>query len=329
MTIARAKIVGVGAYAPKRVVTNDDLAQSLHTSDDWIARRTGIRQRHVADAEESTSDLAAHAARHALARAGVGPEEVDLIVVGTTTGDMLLPSTASFVQRKLGACRAAALDVAAACAGSVYGLSVGAQYIATRKHRTVLVIGAEVYSRIVDWTDRTTAILFGDAAGAVVLRPSPDASGIVDADLHADGRYTEILCAPGGGARHPASHESIERRLHYVRMTSGSEVFKLAVRMLSDSAQAILRANGLGPADVTLFIPHQANRRIIEAAAERLGVPMDRVFVNADRYGNTASASVFVALEEAWSTGRIHPGDLLLLAAFGAGFTWGAALVRW
>ncbi len=326
--MTRARIAGVGAYVPPRVLTNAELAARVDTTDEWIVQRTGIRERHIADETEATSDLAVAAARQALARAGLAPEDVELIVVGTSRGDMPFPSTANFVQHKLGARRAGAMDVFAACAGSVYSLSIGAQYIQTGKYRTVLTIGAELYSRLVDWNDRATCILFGDGAAATVLRPATDGSGILDADLYSDGRHWEWLYVPGGGSKHPTSHETVDGRLHYLRMR-GDEVFKAAVRMLAESSLAILEKNGYAPEQVDLFIPHQANVRIIEAVAKRLGVPMDRVVVDVDRYGNTASASVYLALEEAWSQGRVRPGDLVLLASFGGGFTWGAALVQW
>ena len=324
----RAKIVGLGAYAPKRILTNKDLERMVQTSDEWIVQRTGIRERHIVDESEATSDLAVRAAQQALERAGVEPEEVDFIVVGTTCGDMAFPSTANLVQHRLGCRTAGSADIYAACTGSIYSLSIGAQYIQTGKYRTVLAIGAEALSRISDFTDRSTCILFGDAAGAAVLRPSDDASGILDTDLYSDGQYWDLLYQPAGGSRLPASHETVEQRLHYAKM-KGSEVFKVAVRMVGESAVRILERNGFKPEDVDLFIPHQANLRIIEAAMKRLVFPMDRVVVNIDRYGNTGSASVYVALEEAWSLGRVRPGDLLLLAAFGGGLTWGAALIRW
>ena len=324
----RAKIAGIGAYAPKHILTNHDLEKLVNTSDDWIVQRTGIRERHVVGEGEVTSDLAVRAAEQALERAGVEAEEVDLIVVGTTSADMPFPSTANFVQHKLGAARAASVDVWAACTGSLYGLSVGAQYIQTGKYRTVLAIGAETLSRATDWTDRGTCILLADGAGAAVLRPSRDASGVLDVDLYSDGQYWELLYQPGGGSKHPASRETVDGRMHYVKM-KGNEVFKVAVRMLEECSLRILERNGLEPGQVNLFIPHQANLRIIEATAKRLRVPMDKVFVNIDRYGNTGAASVYIALEEAWARGRINPGDLLLLAAFGGGFTWGSALVRW
>jgi 3-oxoacyl-[acyl-carrier-protein] synthase-3 len=324
----RAKIVSVGSYAPKRILSNADLAKMVETSDEWIVQRTGIRERHIAEEGEVTSDLAVRAAQQALERANLVPEDIDFIVVGTTSPDMPFPSTANFVQYKLGARRAGSVDVQAACTGSIYSLSIGAQYIQTGKYKTVLCIGAEILSRITDFTDRGTCILLADAAGAAVLRPTEDGSGVLDADLYSEGKYWEYLYQPGGGSKHPASHETVDARMHFAKM-KGNEVFKVAVRMFGDSAATILGRNGFTPADVDLFIPHQANLRIIEAAVKRLGLPMEKVLVNVDRYGNTGAASVYVALEEAWSLGRIKPGDLLLLAAFGGGFTWGAALVRW
>ncbi|HET8578593.1 MAG TPA: beta-ketoacyl-ACP synthase III [Methylomirabilota bacterium] len=326
--MTRVRIIGVGAYAPKRILTNQDLEKMVETSDEWIVQRTGIRERHIADESEATSDLALKAAQQALERAGVEPEEVDFIVVGTTTGDMMFPTTGNIVQHALGCRNAGSVDVYAACAGSIYSLSIGSQYVQTGKYRTVLCIGAECLSRITDFTDRGTCILLADAAGAAVLRPSDDEAGILDTDLYSDGRYGELLIQPGGGSRHPATHETVEQRMHYARM-KGNEVFKVAVRMFGDCAEKILTRNGIKVDDLALFIPHQANLRIIEAAVKRLKLPMERVLVNVDRYGNTGAASVYVALEEALATKRIQPGDVVLMAAFGGGFTWGAALLRW
>jgi 3-oxoacyl-[acyl-carrier-protein] synthase-3 len=324
----RAKIVGVGAYAPKRVLTNAELERMVETSDEWIVQRTGIRERRIADESEATSDLALRAAQQALERAGVEPGEIDFIVVGTTTGDMAFPTTANLLQHRLGCRNAGSIDLYAACAGSVYSLSVGSQYIQTEKYRTVLCVGAECLSRITDYTDRGTCILLADAAGAAVLRASEDESGILDTDLYSDGRYWELLYQPGGGARNPATHETVDKRMHYAKM-KGNEVFKVAVRMFGEAAERILTRNGFTADDLDLFIPHQANLRIIEAAVRRLKVPMEKVVINVDRYGNTGAASVYVAMEEAWSAKRLSTGDLVLLAAFGGGFTWGAALLRW
>jgi len=326
--MTRAQIVGIGAYAPKRILTNQDLEKMVDTSDEWIVQRTGIRERRIVDETEAASDLGFRAAQQAMERAGVEPEEIDLIVVGTTSGDMAFPTTANILQHQLGCRNAGSMDLYAACSGSVYSLSVGAQYIETGKYRTVLCVGAECLSRITDYTDRGTCILLADAAGAVVLRPAEGEAGIIDTDLYSDGRYGDLLIQRGGGSRHPATHETVDRRLHFAQM-KGNEVFKVAVRMFEDCAKRIIERNGFTIDDIDVFVPHQANLRIIEAAVKRLKMPMDRVVVNVDRYGNTGAASVYVALEEAWAAKRITSGDLLLLAAFGGGFTWGAALVRW
>jgi 3-oxoacyl-[acyl-carrier-protein] synthase-3 len=326
--MTRAQIVGIGAYAPKRILTNQDLEKMVDTSDEWIVQRTGIHERRIVDESEAASDLGLRAAQQAMDRAGVEPEEIDLIVVGTTSGDMAFPTTANILQHQLGCRNAGSMDLYAACSGSIYSLSVGAQYIETGKYRTVLCVGAECLSRITDYTDRGTCILLADAAGAAVLRPAEGEAAIIDTDLYSDGRYGDLLIQPGGGSRNPATHETVDRRLHFARM-KGNEVFKVAVRMFEDCAKRIIERNGFTVEDIDMFVPHQANLRIIEAAVKRLKLPMERVVVNVDRYGNTGAASVYVALEEAWAAKRITSGDLLLLAAFGGGFTWGAALVRW
>jgi len=289
------------------------LEKRVQTSDRWIVERTGIRERRIAAADETASDLAVRAAVQALGRAGVEPGEVDFIVVGTTTGDASVPTTANLVQHKLGCRSVGSLDLYAACSGSIYALSVGAQFIQSGKHRTVLCVGTEVLSRAVDPSDRGTSVLLGDAAGAVVLRPSEDESGLLDADLYSDGAFAELLFRPPGGT---------------IKM-KGPEVFKAAVRKLGECAARLLDRHGYGMADVDLFVPHQANLRLIEAAVARLGMPLSKVMVNVDRYGNTGAASVYVALEEAWASRRLGHGDLVLLAAFGGGLTWGAALLRW
>lgn len=326
--MTRARIIGVGSYAPKRILTNADLEKTVETSEEWIVQRSGIRERRIADEGEATSDLALKAAQQALERAGLVPEDIEFIVVGTTTPDMFFPAVGNLVQQRLGCRRVGSVDLLAACAGSVYSMAVGAKFIETGKYRRVLCIGAETLSRITDWTDRGTCVLLADAAGAAVLEASEDGSGLIDADLYSDGQYWELLYMPGGGSRYPATRETVDARMHYAKM-KGSEVFKVAVRMFVESTSALLKRHGFTAADVDLFIPHQANLRIIEAAVKRVGLPMERVFINVDRYGNTGAASVYVALEEAVSAGRITRGDLVLLAAFGGGFTWGAALVRW
>ena len=326
--MTRAKITGTGAYAPKRILTNADLEKMVETNDEWIQQRSGIRERHIVEEGEATSDLAVNASRQALERANLLPEDVDFIVVGTTTPDSFFPSTGNIIQHRLGCRRAGSVDVLAACAGSIYSLAIGAKFVETGKYRRVLCVGAETLSTITDFTDRGTCVLLADAAGAAVLEPSEDGSGIIDADLYSDGQYAELLHMPGGGSRHPATVETVNARMHYAKM-KGSEVFKVAVRMFVDCTETILQRHGLKAADIDLFIPHQANLRIIEAASKRVGLPMDRVFVNVDRYGNTGAASVYVALEEAIAAGRVKPGDRILMAAFGGGFAWGAALVQW
>jgi len=324
----RARITGVGAYAPKRILSNADLEKLVDTNDEWIVQRTGIRERRIADESEATSDLAVRAAQQAIERANLVPEDIEFITVGTTTPDMIFPSVGNIVQHRLGCRRAGSVDLLAACAGSIYSLSMGAQFIQTGKYRRVLCIGAETLSRITDFTDRGTCVILADAAGAAVLEPSEDERGLIDFDLYSDGQYWELLYMPGGGSRHPATKETVEARMHYAKMR-GNEVFKVAVRLFVDCAERILSRNGFTSADVDLFVPHQANLRIIEAAAKRVDLPMERVFVNVDRYGNTGAASVYVALEEAIAAGRLKRGDLVLIVAFGGGFSWGAALIRW
>ena len=324
----RARIVGMGAYAPKRIVSNADLEKIVDTSDDWIVQRTGIRTRHVADESEATSDLALNAAQQALDRAGLGPEDIDFIVVGTTTPDTFFPTVGNLLQHRLKCGRAGSVDVLAACAGSLYSLAIGASFIATEKYRRVLCVGAETLSRITDFTDRGICVLLADGAGAAILEAGDGEHGLLDVDLYSDAQYASLISMPGGGSRRPPTHETVDARMHYAKM-QGNEVFKVAVRMLVESAETILRRHGLSAADVDLFVPHQANLRIIEAVAKRLAVPMEKVCMNVDRYGNTAAASVYLALEEAVTAGRVQPGDLVLLGAFGAGFAWGAALIRW
>ena len=324
----RAKIIGTGAYAPTRVLSNADLEKLVETNDEWIVQRTGIRERRIKAPDQATSDLAVHAARQAIERAGIAPTDIELIVVGTTTPDHFLPTTANLVQMNLGCDRIGSVDVIAACSGSVYSMMIASQFVQTGKYRRVLAIGAETLSTIVDYTDRGTCILLADAAGAVVLEASEDGSGLIDGDLYSEGRYYDLLWMPAGGSRRPATHETVDQRLHFAKM-KGNEVFKVAVRMFAESTSKLLERHGFKASDVDLFIPHQANLRIIEAAAKRVELPMERVFVNVDRYGNTGAASVYVALEEAVSAGRVRPGDLVLMAAFGGGFTWGAVLIRW
>jgi 3-oxoacyl-[acyl-carrier-protein] synthase-3 len=326
--VLRARIIGTGSYLPERVVTNAEIERMVETSDQWIVERTGIRERRIASPSEATSDLAVAAATRALESAGVRASDVDVVLVATATPDMLFPATACLVQTRIGATRAFAFDLSAACTGFLYALSVADQYIRSGAARTIVVIGAEVLSRVMDWTDRTTCILFGDGAGAAVLRAEQGDRGILSTHIHADGSLWDFIHIPGGGSRHPPSEDTLNRRLQFLRM-KGSETFKVAVRTLEDTALEALKANGLSIADVHWFIPHQANRRIIEAVGARVGLPPERVVINLERVGNTSAASIPVALDELVRAGRVSPGQVLLFAAFGAGLTWGSAIVRW
>jgi len=326
--MARARITGTGSAVPAKVLTNFDLEKMVETSDEWITTRTGIKERRIAVEGEYTSTFAAAAARNALEMAGVAADEIDLIIVGTLSPDFPFPSTACLVQNELKAGRAAAFDLSAACSGFIYALSVAEKFIGAGAMRRVLVIGSEVMSRTVDWTDRNTCMLFGDGAGAVVLEASDDGRGVQSTHLHSDGNYWELLYQAGCGSRNPAVQKSLDERHVYLTM-QGNEVFKLAVRAMEEAAQEALQANGCTVADIGLFIPHQANRRIIDAIGKRLGLTDEQLFVNLERYGNTSAASIPIALDEAHRAGRIKDGDIVLFDAFGGGLTWGSALVRW
>ncbi|GIV57833.1 MAG: 3-oxoacyl-[acyl-carrier-protein] synthase 3 [Rhodothermaceae bacterium] len=321
-----AHLVGWGNYVPERVLTNDDLARLVDTSDEWIRTRSGIRERRVVGEGEHTSTMAAAAGRAALARAGLAPTDLDLIIVATSSPDHLTPPVSSQVQDLLGA-RCGAFQMVVGCTGFVYALVTAGQFIATGACRTVLVVGAELTSRWIDWTDRTTCVLFGDGAGAVVLQATDTPCGLLSFVLGSDGAGAEHLIVPGGGVAIPPSHESIDAGLNHVRM-NGREVFKFATRTMVEALEEVLQRAGLTTGDIDLFIPHQANLRIIEYAAQQAGLPMDRVVVNVDRYGNTSAASVPLALCEALDEGRARPGDTLALVAFGAGLTWAAALFQ-
>ncbi|AJE03288.1 beta-ketoacyl-ACP synthase III [Geobacter pickeringii] len=324
----RARIVGTGSAVPDKVLTNFDLEKMVDTSDEWITTRTGIKERRIAVEGEYTSTFATRAAERALEMAGIAAHEIDLLIVATVTPDFPFPSTACIVQSNIGASKAAAFDVSAACSGFVYGLSLASNAIRTGAASKVLVIGAEVLTRIIDWTDRNTCLLFGDGAGAAVLSSSSDEHGILSTHIHSDGNYWELLYQAGCGSRNPAVQKTFDERLYFLRM-QGNEVFKLAVRAMEDAALEALTTNGLTPADIDIFIPHQANRRIIDAIGKRLGLNGDKVFVNLDRYGNTSAASIPIALDEANRTGRIAAGDVVLFDSFGGGLTWGSALIRW
>jgi 3-oxoacyl-[acyl-carrier-protein] synthase III len=323
-------ILGTGSYAPERVLTNDDLSRMVDTSDEWIRARSGIRERHIAAADEATSDMAVHAARRALEDAGVSASEVDLLVVATVTPDYPMPSAACIVQHKLGLPAAAAcFDVNAACSGFIYGLDAACAMIGSGRYTKALVVGAEKLSSIVNWQDRHTCLLFGDGAGAAVVGTSDKPEiGLIGTKLGTLGEDAELLWIPAGGSRTPTTPETLARGDNFIKM-KGKEVFKLAVRVMEEAARDILEQHGVAANQIGLVIPHQANLRIIDAIAQYLELPVDRFFVNVDRYGNTSSASIPIALDEARRGGRIRPGDLTLLVAFGAGLTYGSALIRW
>lgn len=326
--MTRARIVGTGSYVPERVLTNADLEKLVDTTDQWIVDRTGIRERRVAAEGEASSDMAAAAARRALDMAGVPPEELDLIIVGTISPDMPLPSTAAFVQAKLGAKNAAAFDIAAACAGSLFGLSIAEKFIASGQYRRVLVLGVELLTRLMDWTDRNSCVLFGDAAGAMLLVPEEGERGILSTHLYTDGTQAEILCIPGGGSRRPVSAATIAEKLHFVHM-NGREVFKVAVRSLADALGAALAHNHLRPEGLQHVIAHQANLRILEAVLKRFEIPLSKCWLNLEKYGNTSSASLPMTLDEANRAGKLKEGDLIAMMAIGGGMAWGSGVVRW
>lgn len=328
MELRAVGIVGTGAAVPERVLTNADMEKMVDTTDEWIVTRSGIRERRIVEPGMGTSDLCVEAAKKALAAAKVAAEEVDLIIVGTVTPDYMFPATACLVQDRIGAKRAAGYDLSAGCTGFIYGLAMGSQAIASGMYDTVLVIGADTLSHVTDWTDRSTCVLFGDGAGAVVLRPVSAGRGLLGFQLGSDGSGGEFLILPAGGSKKPATEETVRERLHYIHM-NGPEVFKFAVRAIGDATLKSLEKCGLTREDIRLLIPHQANIRIVDAAAKRLGLSSDKVFVNLERYGNMSSATVPVALDEALGQGRIKPGDVIVLVAFGAGLTWGAAVLRW
>jgi 3-oxoacyl-[acyl-carrier-protein] synthase-3 len=323
-----AKIIGTGSYVPKKVVTNHDLEKLIDTSDAWITERTGIKERRIAEKGEMTSDLAYEAAHKALKAAKLSPSELDLILVATTTPDMIMPSCGCVLQEKLGAKKAAAFDLYAACSGFIYGLSIANAYIKSETYKNILVVGAELLSRFTDWEDRTTCVLFGDGAGAVVLQRHAGKRGILSTHLHSDGSLGNVLNIPGGGTLHPSSHETIDKRMHFIKM-KGNETFKAAVRALEEVAQETLAFNRIKAEDIDLLIPHQANLRIIQAMAQRLHMPMEKVVLTLPKYGNTSSSSIPMAMDEAVRDNRIKDHDLIMLAAFGGGLTWGSALIRW
>lgn len=322
------KITGTGSYLPPRVVTNADLEKLVQTSDEWITTRTGIKERRIADDATATSDLAIEAAKRALGEAKVLPENLDAIIVATVTPDMVFPSTACFVQKALKAQNAASFDIAAACSGFIYGLSIAKSYIESGLYKTILLIGAETLSKVTDWQDRNTCVLFGDGAGAVVLeRSTTDQNSILSVYLGADGSYDNLLNLPAGGSRNPTTLKTVENRLHFMKM-EGKEVFKIAVTKMTESAEKALELAGKKCEDIALLIPHQANLRIIEAIAKRLQFQREKVFVNLHKYGNISAATTIIALDEARREGLVKSGDLVELVAFGGGFTWGATVIQ-
>jgi 3-oxoacyl-[acyl-carrier-protein] synthase-3 len=323
-----AGVLGTGSALPEKVVTNADLEKMVDTSDQWIISRTGIHERRQAAPQETTSTLSVQAARLALKRAGIQPTDLDLIICSTISPDMPLPSTASLIQHELGAHGCCAFDLAAACSGFLFGMTVAEQFIRTRASKYVLVIGAELLSRYIDYTDRATCVIFGDGVAAAVFGPVEPPSGILAHELHTEGQYADHLFIPAGGTAMPASHHTIDERAHYIKMR-GNELFKVAVRSLEDVSRQVMTKAGVTADDLDLFIPHQANQRITEAVRERLGVKPEKVYSNICRIGNTSSASIPICLDECIQSSRMKKGDLVLMSAFGAGVTWGAVLMRW
>jgi len=324
----RAVIRGTGACLPDRILTNADLERMVDTSDDWITTRTGIRERRIAREDEPMSFFASRAAREALRASGVAPGELDLVICATVTPDMPIPASACIIQHQLGARNAAAFDMSAGCSGFIYGLAVADRFLASGAYRSALLIGAELLSKYTDWTDRSTCVLFGDGAGAVVLTAGEGPSGVLATSLHADGSMADYIYVPAGGTREPASERTVAERRHYIRM-KGNETFKMAVRSMEEASREVLERAGLKTSDIDLFIAHQANRRIIDAVGSRLGLTESQVYVNIDRVGNTSAASIPIALDEAVRKGLLKDGDDVLFAAFGTGLTWGAALCKW
>ncbi len=321
-------ITGVGSYLPRKVLTNYDLEKMLNTSNNWIVQRTGIKERRIIENGVTTSDLATKASLKAMKDAKVSPKDLDMIITSTITPDHFFPSTSCYIQQKIGATRASAFDILAACAGFIYAISIGQSFVVSGAAETVLVVGSECLSKITDYKDRTTCVLFGDGAGAVILQKSKTKHEILYTSLAADGSQADVLIMPGGGSKNPASLESIRKRMHYIQF-KGKEVFKLAIKNITKLINETVKKNNLNLKDIDLIIPHQSNLRIIEATMQKLGLPMEKAFVNIDKYGNTSSASIPIAIDEARKAGRLHKGDLVMLVAFGGGLTWGSSLIRW
>lgn len=323
----RARIIGTGMYVPDRIMTNADFEKIVETNDEWIVTRTGMKERHIAAPEQAASDLSYESALLAIKEAKIDPKDIDLIIVGTISPDYAYPSTAALVQARLGAKNAACFDISAACPGFLHGISIADQYIRTGKYRTALVIGTEVLSKVTDYTDRNTCVLFGDGSGAIVLQAHEGKEGVIDTYMGADGSLWELLYQPAGGSRMPASHETVDKKLHTVHM-AGNEVFKNAVRAMETAAVTILERNHVDPSQLALMIPHQANIRIIQGIQKRLSLPDEKVVVNIHKYGNTSSATIGIGLYESLRDGRIKPGDLVLLVSFGGGFVWASVLLQ-
>ena len=324
----RATITSTAHHVPEKILTNHDIEKMVETSDEWIQNRTGIKQRHIVSDDEASSDLSTHVAKKLLEKRGIKPEQIDIIIVGTVTPDHLTPSTAAIVQNNINAQNAWAFDLSAACSGFLFGLETGSKLIESGKYKTVMVIGVDTMTSILDFKDRETCIIFGDGAGGVILEPSKSDNGIISSILRTDGSGASSLNVLAGGSRKPATEETIANREHFIRQ-DGKKVFKFAVKRMADVSEEVLLKNGLSGNDIKLFIPHQANKRIIDATGERCGIPKDRVFINIDRYGNTTAGTIPIALNEAVENRLINNGDYILLSAFGSGFTWGSILIKW
>ena len=324
----RATITSTAHHVPEKILTNYDIEKMVQTSDEWIQNRTGIKQRHIVSEDEASSDLSTHVANKLLKKRGINPEQIDIIIVGTVTPDHLTPSTAAIVQNNINAQNAWAFDLSAACSGFLFGLETGSKLIESGKYKTVMVIGVDTMTSILDFKDRETCIIFGDGAGGVILEPSKSDNGIISSILKTDGSGASSLNVLAGGSRKPATKETIANREHFIRQ-DGKKVFKFAVKRMADVSEEVLLKNGLSGNDIKLFIPHQANKRIIDATGERCGIPKDRVLINIDRYGNTTAGTIPIALNEAVENKLINNGDYILLSAFGSGFTWGSVLIKW
>ena len=324
----RSRIIATGSYAPPKVLTNFDLEKMVETTDEWIISRSGIRERRIVETNVSTSDLGTQAALRALNAAGLSPEDLDFIITGTNSPDMFFPCTGCFIQAKIGAKKAAAFDVSAGCTSFIHALSLADKFIKEDPSRKVMVLGAEIMSKVTDWTDRATCVLFGDGAGAIILAGEEGERGVLSTHLHSDGSLWELLYMPGGGSANPSSDETVDKHMHYIKM-AGNQLFKVAVRALADVSQEALKFNGLKSEDIDIMIPHQANTRIVEAAAKLINFPMEKIFLNIDKYGNTSSATIPIAMDEVQREGKVKAGDLMLLCSFGTGVTWGSAVIRW